>query len=76
VTNKRRVALVSHRSTPKVDRPQQDLANDLASYCPDNPPLHVPVWANKEKALGIEATQRTRASCMHRWGWRSRECLA
>lgn len=60
VTNKRRVALVSHRSTPKVDRPQQDLANDLASYCPDNPPLHVPVWANKEKALGIEATQRTR----------------
>jgi hypothetical protein len=59
VNNKRRVALVSHRSTPKVDRPQKDLADDLASHCP-NPPLHVPVWANKEKALGIEATQRTR----------------
>ena len=61
VCDGRHVALVSHRSTPKVDRPQQDLVADLTSLCQGHPPLHVPVWLNKDKALSREATQRTRS---------------
>jgi 7-cyano-7-deazaguanine synthase in queuosine biosynthesis len=61
VVEKRRVALVTHRSTPKMDRPQQELAAALAAHCDGNVPAHVPVWVNKDRALGIEATQRTRS---------------
>jgi hypothetical protein len=61
LVNGRRVALVSHRSTPKMDTPQRRLASDLSSRCKENVPLHVPVWVNKDRALGVEDTQRTRS---------------
>jgi hypothetical protein len=61
VVQKRSVALVSHRSSPKIDRKQRDLVADIIERCPANPPLHVPTWVHKEKALGREYTQRTRS---------------
>ena len=60
VAEKRAVALVSHRSSPKIDAKQQQLVRDLAARSPRKP-LHVPVWVNKEKALGREYTQRSRS---------------
>jgi hypothetical protein len=57
----RSVALVSHRSSPKIDAKQQHLVEDLVTRSPSRPPFHVPVWINKEKALGKEYTQRTRS---------------
>ena len=55
---KRSVALVSHRSSPKIDAKQQQLKRDFAARS-SRKPLHVPVWVNKEKALGrgIHAAQ-------------------
>ena len=60
VEGKRSVALVSHRSSAKIDAKQQQLVRDLASRSLRKP-LHVPVWVNKEKALGREYTQRSRS---------------
>ena len=57
---KRSVALVSHRSSPKIDAKQQQLMRDFAARS-SRKPLHVPVWVNKEKALGREFTQRSRS---------------
>jgi 7-cyano-7-deazaguanine synthase in queuosine biosynthesis len=57
---KRSVALVSHRSSAKIDAKQQQLVRDLAARSLRKP-LHVPVWVNKEKALGREFTQRSRS---------------
>lgn len=57
---KRMVALVSHRSSPKIDKRQKELLADLEKRCSQKP-FHVPVWINKEKALGREFTQRTRS---------------
>lgn len=61
VIDKHSVAIVSHRSTPKIDTPQQNLVAHLISHCSRDIVLHVPVWVNKEKALGVEATQRMRS---------------
>jgi hypothetical protein len=57
---KRSVALVSHRSSPKIDAKQQQLMRDFAARS-SRKPLHVPIWVNKEKALGREFTQRSRS---------------
>jgi hypothetical protein len=54
------VALVSHRSSPKIDRRQRMLVEDLGRHY-SKKPFHVPVWINKDKALGKEFTQRTRS---------------
>jgi hypothetical protein len=61
VVDKRRVALVSHRSNPKTDRRQRDLVAGIGGRCTAGRPLHVPVWVHKQKALGREFTQRTRS---------------
>lgn len=61
ITDKRSIALVSHRSSPKIDNRQRALLHDLKEHCPSTQPFHVPVWINKEKALGREYTQRTRS---------------
>ena len=61
ITDKRSIALVSHRSSPKIDNRQRALLQDLYAHCPVKKPFHVPVWINKEKALGREYTQRTRS---------------
>ncbi|MCG3203341.1 MAG: 7-cyano-7-deazaguanine synthase [Gammaproteobacteria bacterium] len=61
IADKRSVALVSHRSSPKIDNRQRALLEDLKRHSPPTQPFHVPVWINKEKALGREYTQRTRS---------------
>ncbi len=58
--DKKAIALVSHRSSPKIARRQKDLVADLRTHCSTRP-FHVPVWVHKEKALGREFTQRTRS---------------
>jgi len=60
VRNKKNVALVSHRSNPKIHSKQKQLVGDLAALC-RQPPFHIQVWVNKDKALGKEHTQRTRS---------------
>jgi hypothetical protein len=60
VDSKRSVALVSHRSSAKIDAKQQQLVRDLSARSLRKP-LHIPVWVNKEKALGREYTQRSRS---------------
>jgi 7-cyano-7-deazaguanine synthase in queuosine biosynthesis len=58
----RKVALVSHRSNPKIDRKQQDLLKGLSRHCKEDcHPVHVPVWVHKEKELSRDYTQRTRS---------------
>ncbi len=60
VTEKRRVALVSHRSNSKIFSRQKTLANGLRAKCVPNPPLHVPVWVHQRGTKGHEYTQRAR----------------
>lgn len=60
VCNHGRVALVSHRSNSKIHSKQKQLVQDLAALCA-HAPFHIPVWVNKDKALGKEHTQRTRS---------------
>lgn len=61
VAAKRSVVLVSHRSSPKIDSRQRALLQDLGGHCTGPKPFHIPVWVNKDKALGKEYTQRTRS---------------
>ena len=61
IGDKRAIALVSHRSSPQIDNRQRALLQDLKKHDPPKEPFHVPVWINKEKALGREYTQRTRS---------------
>jgi hypothetical protein len=61
ITDNRSIALVSHRSSPKIDSRQRALIGDLEKHCTSKQPFHVPIWINKEKALGKEYTQRTRS---------------
>jgi len=61
IADKRSVALVSHRSSPKIDNRQRALLEDLKKHNPSTQPFHVPVWIHKQKALGREYTQRTRS---------------
>jgi 7-cyano-7-deazaguanine synthase in queuosine biosynthesis len=61
IVNGKKVALVSHRSSPKIDRRQVDLINELSKYTSKRQLLHIPVWMNKSKSIGREFTQRTRS---------------
>lgn len=60
VVDKRDVVLVSHRSSPKIANNLKFLVPELQKHCA-TPPLHIPVWVNKDKDLGREYTQRTRS---------------
>lgn len=60
VLDKRRVALVSHRSNSKVFSRQRKLLAGLHATCKTNPPLHVPVWVHQSGTEGREYTQRSR----------------
>lgn len=60
VLDKRRVALVSHRSNSKVFSRQKQLVGGLHASCKQNPPLHVPVWVHQRGIDGREYTQRSR----------------
>ena len=61
IVDKRSIALVSHRSSPKIDNRQRALLEDFKKHSSSKQLFHVPVWINKEKALGKEYTQRTRS---------------
>ena len=57
----RKVALVSHRSASKIASAQLHLVDELRGRFGKGQLLHVPVWANLERALGQESTHRTRS---------------
>ena len=57
----KRVALVSHRSAPKLAAAQKALVEDLRSRFGRDRVFHVPVWANVDVSLGRESTHRTRS---------------
>jgi hypothetical protein len=61
VTDKRKVLLVNHRSTPKVTRRHHRLLSMLGDRAGDTRPSHMAVRINKKKSLGREYTQRTRS---------------
>ncbi len=61
LTNKNRIALVTHESTPKNTRLLRELRRQLGEKAGPLKPLHLRVRANKEKRLGKEYTQRTRS---------------
>jgi len=61
ITDKRRVLLVNHRSTTKLNRRHRELLSLLREAAGDCRPLHIPVRINKKKYLGCEYTQRSRS---------------
>lgn len=63
LTRGRRVALVSHRSTPKINTRLKKLVARIQQQITDvkKHPLHVPVLVNKDEELGRDYTQRTRS---------------
>lgn len=60
VVGKKKVALVSHRSAPKIASRQKELLADLVKYCPSRP-FHVPVWVHKQNSRARDFTQRSRS---------------
>lgn len=62
-TERHRVALVSHRSAPKLDSRQRRLADLLADELDADMsrPFPIQVWINKEEALTKDYTQRARS---------------
>ncbi len=61
IVDKRKVLLVNHRSTTKLNPRHRHLLSLLDEAAPDRRPLHIPVRINKKKKLGREYTQRTRS---------------
>ncbi len=58
----KRVALVSHRSAPKIDPKQQDLYADICKCSPDGlKPKHIPVWVHKRGWEAADDSQRARS---------------
>jgi len=55
-----KLVLVSHRPVSTLDSRQRQLFHELRKEFP-NQLVHIPVWINKETALGREPTQRTRS---------------
>lgn len=60
VIDKRKVALVTHRATRKLEKRHRHLQKLLGDHC-KHAPLHIPVEINKRKNLGREFTQRSRS---------------
>ena len=61
VRDKKRVALVSHRSNPKISSRQVKLVDALREFCSHNQPRHIPVWVHKRESSSREYTQRSRS---------------
>jgi 7-cyano-7-deazaguanine synthase in queuosine biosynthesis len=61
VDQKRRVVLVNHRPTPKLDQRYQVIRELLNSKAPHNPPFHIRVTVHKKKWMNNDYTQRTRS---------------
>ena len=60
VVDEHRVALVSHRSNPKISHRQESLVKHLRRFT-KHAALHIPVWAYRDCSTGREYTQRTRS---------------
>jgi len=61
ILDKRNVALVNHRPTPKTAKRHNQLLNLLKEQSAIAPLMHIPVRVNKDKALYKECTQRSRS---------------
>jgi 7-cyano-7-deazaguanine synthase in queuosine biosynthesis len=61
VNQKRRVVLVNHRPTQKLDRRYQMIRELIDKKAPGNPPVHIRVTVNKKKWMNKEYTQRSRS---------------
>lgn len=61
VNQKRRVILVNHRPTPKLDKRYEAIRELLDAKAPNNPPCHIRVTVHKQKWMNNEYTQRTRS---------------
>jgi hypothetical protein len=60
--DRRKVALVSHRSNPKVSKRQHTLVDMIDERCPHaKRPLHIPIWIHKQGAPTRDYMQRTRS---------------
>lgn len=60
VTNSRKIVMVTHKPTPKLNRRHRKLLEFLSSASA-RPPMQIPVAINKKKTLGREYTQRSRS---------------
>jgi len=60
VVDKRKIALVMHRSTHKLARRHRKLEELIKNHA-DHHPIHITVNINKDKSLGREYTQRSRS---------------
>lgn len=61
VNQKRRLVLVNHRGTQKLDKRYQAIAALLDAKAPNNPPCHIRVTVHKQKWMNKEYTQRSRS---------------
>lgn len=61
VNQKRRLLLVNHRATEKMDKRYRTIGDVLKAKAPNNPPSHVRVTVHKQKWMNREYTQRTRS---------------
>ncbi|MEW6406628.1 MAG: 7-cyano-7-deazaguanine synthase, partial [Chloroflexota bacterium] len=61
VNQKRKVMLVTHKSTPKLNKRHRTLEGMIADKAGENTPLHIGVRVNKNKGLNYEYTQRSRS---------------
>jgi len=61
VNQKRRVILVNHRATEKLDKRYRAIRDLLNAKAPANPPCHIRVTVHKQKWMNKEYTQRTRS---------------
>lgn len=60
VINSRKIVMVTHKPTHKLNRRHRKLL-ELLSSAATHQPLHIPVVINKDKSLGREYTQRSRS---------------
>ena len=61
INQKRRVILVNHRATQKLDKRYLTICRALETKAPNNRPCHIRVTVNKKKWMNKEYTQRTRS---------------
>ena len=61
VNQKRRVILVNHRATEKLDKRYQTIRELLDKKATNNPPVHIRVTVHKKKWMNKEHTQRSRS---------------
>lgn len=61
LNEKKRAVLVTHKSTPKLNKRHRKLEEMIAEKAGENVPFHIGVRVNKNKSLNYEYTQRSRS---------------